>query len=320
LDGQFVFTGVPVEVPLTVGIVDEPYVVEKRLFEPGEVRTDERLEARLAGARAPKPPATRPLADRVARACENVRVAGMLALVVLQGDESENVSSLTGRILNYEEIEPAIRYLCVQVAPAQWKSEAAYLDQRNWPSPKEGEITVIVLNGNEETIATERIRSEDVGAGVTIGSKFLTEYMPASHDALTLVAEANQKAKNSARRVWIIQGGPRCAPCFRLARWMESHRATLEKDYVLVKLMDGIDEHVEEVMQRLSDTPHGAPWYAITEPDGSVLITSDCPLGDIGFPGSLEGRRHFRKMLTETANRLAVEEIDGLMESLSAKE
>jgi hypothetical protein len=232
-DGQFIFTGVPVEVPLMVGIVDEPYVVEKRLFEPGEVRTDERLEARLTGAPAPKPPATRPLADRVARACENVRVAGMLALVVLQGDESENVSSLAGCILNYEEVEPAIRYLCVRVAPAQWKSQAAYLEDRNWPSPKEGEIVVIVLNGDDETIATERIRSEDVGAGVTIGSKFLTEHMPASHDALALVAEANQKAKNSGRRVWIIQGGPRCGPCFRLARWMESHRATLEKDYVL---------------------------------------------------------------------------------------
>jgi hypothetical protein len=208
----------------------------------------------------------------------------------------------------------------VQVAPAQWKSQAAYLEKRNWPSPKEGEIVVIVLNGNNETVATQRIRSEDVGAGVTIGSEFLTEHMPASHDALALVAEANEKANGSGRRVWIILGGPRCGPCFRLARWMEPHRATLEKDYVLVRLMGGIDEHVEEVIHKLTETPHGVPWYAITEPDGSVLITSDSPLGNIGLPGSVEGRRHFRKMLTETANRLTAEEIDGLMESLSADE
>jgi hypothetical protein len=49
-------------------------------------------------------------------------------------------------------------------------------------------------------------------------------------------------------------------------------------------------------------------------------MTSDGPLGNIGLPSSLEGRRHFHKMLTETANRLTVEEIDGLMESLSADE
>jgi hypothetical protein len=319
-EGQFVFTGVPVEIPLTVGIVDEPYAFEKRLFEPGEVRTDDRLKVRLSDAPAPRAPATRPLAERVVRACENVRVTGMRALVVLQGDESEDVSNLAGRLLNYHEVEPAIRYLSVRATPAQWRPHAAYLKQRNWPSPEEGEIVMIVLSGSNETIATERIRSEDVGAGVTIGSEFLTEHMPASHDALALVAEANEKAKTSGRRVWIIEGGPRCGPCFRLARWMEPHRATLEKDYVLVKLMGGIDEHVEEVIQRLTDTPHGIPWYAITEPDGSVLITSDSPLGNIGFPSSLEGRRHFRKMLAETANRLMAEEIDGLMESLSADE
>ena len=244
----------------------------------------------------------------------------MLAIVVLQGDESENVSSVTGRILNYHEVEPALRYLSVQATPAQWRSQAAYLDEHNWPSPKEGEIVLIVLNGSNEAIATQRIGCEDVGAGVTIGSQFLAEHMPASRDALALVAEANEKAEESGRRVWIIEGGPRCGPCFLLARWMEPHRATLEKDYVLVKLMGGIDEHVDEVIQRLTDTPHGVPWYAITEPDGTVLITSDSPLGNIGFPGSLEGRRHFRKMLTETANRLTAQEIDGLVESLSEEE
>jgi len=97
---------------------------------------------------------------------------------------------------------------------------------------------------------------------------------------------------------------------------MADHKQTLEKDYIVVKLMNGIDEHIEEVINQLTETPHGIPWYAITEPDGTVLITSDSPTGNIGMPGSSDARRHFRKMLTETAIRLSAKDIDRLIESL----
>ena len=240
----------------------------------------------------------------------------MRAVIVLQGDGSDQVSNLTLRVLNYYEIEPAIRYLSVIATPKQWKSQTAYLTERKWPSPNEGEIVMIILSGDNQTIATERIGSKDISAGVTIGSKLLTEHMPASRNAVTMLAGANETARNSGRRVWMIQGGPRCGPCFRIARWMADHKQTLERDYVLVKLLGGMDEHIEEVINQLTETPHGIPWYAITEPDGTVLITSDSPTGNIAMPGSLDARRHFRKMLAETAVRLSAKDIDRLIESL----
>jgi len=323
VDGQFIFTGVPVDVPLVAGIVGERHPFGEVLIrfgklslEPGEERVDERLEVRLGNAAAPKKPAVRPVAERVAYACDNVRVTGMRAVIVLQGDGSEQVSNLTRRVLNYYEIEPAIRYLSVIATPEQWKSQTAYLTERDWPSPNEGEIVMIILGGDNQTIATKRIGSKEVGAGVTIGSKLLTEHMPASRNAVAVLTEANETASSSGRRVWIIKGGPRCGPCFRLARWMADHKQTLEKDYIVVKLMNGIDEHIEEVINQLTETPHGIPWYAITEPDGTVLITSDSPTGNIGMPGSSDARRHFRKMLTETAIRLSAKDIDRLIESL----
>jgi len=322
IDGQFIFNGVPVDVPLVAGIVGErhPFKVmipiARLSLEPGEERIDERLEVRLSNAAAPKKPAVRPVAERVAHACDNVRVTGMRAVVVLQGDGLEQVSNLTRRVLNYYEIEPAIRYLSVIATPKQWKSQTAYLTERKWPSPKEGEIVMIILSGDNQTIATARIGSKDIGAGVIIGSKLLTKHMPASRNAVTVLAEASKTARNSGRRVWIVKGGPRCGPCFRLARWMADHKQTLEEDYVLVKLLGGMDEHIEEVINQLTETPHSIPWYAITEPDGTVLITSDSSTGNIGMPGSPDGRRHFRKMLTETAVRLSAKDIDRLIESL----
>jgi hypothetical protein len=42
-----------------------------------------------------------------------------------------------------------------------------------------------------------------------------------------------------------VYGGPHCARCIQLARWIDVHHTTLEKDFVVVaKLIDVIDEHV----------------------------------------------------------------------------
>jgi hypothetical protein len=55
----------------------------------------------------------------------------------------------------------------------------------------------------------------------------------------------------------------------------------------------------------------GVPWFVITEPDGTILGTSESPLGNIGFPGSVEGIRHFRRMLDRTVQRLEPDEVVG---------
>ncbi len=67
---------------------------------------------------------------------------------------------------------------------------------------------------------------------------------------------------------------------------------------------------------RMNHKKHGIPWHAITEPDGTVLTTSDGPLGNIGMPSSVEGIRHFRRMLQSTARRMSTGDIDKLIESL----
>ncbi len=99
---------------------------------------------------------------------------------------------------------------------------------------------------------------------------------------------------------------------------MEDHHATLEKDYVVVKMMEGIDEHVTEALAGLPiKEGDGVPWFAITEPDGAVLAISRGPLGNIGFPDSVEGARHFRQMLDRTVQRITAEEVNRLIGSLS---
>jgi hypothetical protein len=102
-------------------------------------------------------------------------------------------------------------------------------------------------------------------------------------------------------------------------RWIEDHHTTLDKDYVVVKLMGGIDEHFTEAMARLPiNDGDGIPWFAFTEPDGTILAISRGPLGNIGFPASVEEVRHFRQMLDRSVRRISADEVVRLINSLSS--
>ena len=197
------------------------------------------------------------------------------------------------------------------------KAEAATLAAHGWPIPAPGEIVLIALNGDHVTITARRIATDKVDAAVSAGEEFLKQNQPPARDGLALLTAAREEARKSDRRVWIVLGGPRCRPCFQLGRWMDDHHAVLEKDFVIVKVMDGVDEHVAAVIEMLPRKEQSIPWHAITEPDGTVLATSEGPLGNIGFPDSLEGIRHFRRMLDRTVRKLSSDEVNSLIESLS---
>ena len=84
--------------------------------------------------------------------------------------------------------------------------------------------------------------------------------------------------------------------------------------------MGGIDEHVTEAIAGLPiKDGDGIPWFAITEPDGTVLAIGRGPLSNIGFPASVEEIRHFRRMLVTTVQRMTVEDVERLVNSLASR-
>ncbi len=244
----------------------------------------------------------------------------MRTMIVLLGDDSENVASLANALLDEGRASAILRYLPVRVEPAGLKTEAATIKKFGWPIPSPGTVVLVALNGNEETIAAKPIEAHPRLTALATGDAFLTQNMPPVRNALATLIAAREEARKTGRRVWIVHGGPRCGPCFRLARWIEEHHATLEKNFVMVKVMEGVDEHAAEVISQLPEAQgDGIPWFAITEPDGTILTTSHGALGNIGFPGSVEGVRHFREMLDRTARKLSAAELDELTKSLSAR-
>jgi hypothetical protein len=323
--GRFRFEGVPAGIPLRLDLEDEGedpgyfLLGVERLFEPGEVREGDRIAARRRNSSASAAGAPTPLLDQVGNICENVRVSNMHALVVLMGDDSQGLVTATGRLLDADEVRPVLGFLAVRLGADRVEAEAGQIADLGWPRPNPGEIVLVALDGNRETIASSRIGAARADDAVALGEEFLARHGPTPHDALADLAEARRSAEETGRRVWVVLGGPRCGPCFRMARWMDAHRDALEKDYVIVKVMvGGLDANVAELIAGFPESEgQGIPWFAITEADGSILATSAGPLGNIGFPGSLEGTRHLRQMLSSTARALTADEIEGLIGPLS---
>lgn len=315
-EGRFRFDGVPSRTPLWLNHRVEPGEPElflfdrDRLLEPGEAREGETLRLRPPSTSAPR--AAEPLAKRVEAASRNARVAGMRVLVVLAPSAGE-VGRAADAILDDEKTPDALDFVPVRLDAEQIAKDAGAFAAHGWPSPAAGEVVLIALDGEGKTIAAERIDPKSADAC----RAFLKRHRPPARDATAVLAAAREEAGRSGRRVWVVLDGPRCGPCFRLARWMEEHREELAKDYVVVRIWEGVDDRADEARAGLPVEPgDGVPWFAITEPDGAVLATSRGPLDNVGFPSSVEGVRHLRAMIAETAKRTTPEEVERLVDSL----
>jgi hypothetical protein len=322
-DGRFRFTAVPSGVPLTLAIAGPTDRSEyclfdaDRLFTPGEARDGETVRLSLRNAPPPAAGASRPLADRMAEECRDARLTGLNTLLIVKGNTAQPATAWIDRLLDGSRFHDIWRYLPVVVEPEELAAEAATFVKYGCPIPTAGQLVLAVLGAEGAIIAAHFVDMADPARATETAERFLTRHMPPARDAALRLAAARAEARDSGRRVWVVIGGPRCGPCFRLGRWIDEHHATLEKDLVIVKVMAGVDAHDAEVRAALPiQDDDGIPWHAITEPDGTILATSRGPLGNIGFPASVEGSRHFRQMLEHAARKLTATEIDALVRSL----
>jgi hypothetical protein len=329
--GHFRFEHVPANLPVQLQIQEDDggrkrfAPLGKRFFLPGEkrVNTSVRLtETESSGANAGASKVRQGwLKDRLQSLTRDARLSAMRVLVVLQGDGSKTMTDTVRQLLDFEAQDEILCYLPVVVSPQHFQSDAATLTQHGWQRPQTGEILLLAIDKDGRQIGSQRVPVVSVNSAVEVAKAFLKQHAPPVRDARILLKDAQTDAKKTGRRLWIVISGPRCGPCFRLARWMEDQHALLAKDYVVVKLMDGLDKGAWEVSRELKQPiTAGIPWVAITEPDGTLLATSDGPLGNTGFPSSFEDLRHFREMLARTAQRLTAEEWEQIVQSLSQSE
>lgn len=196
------------------------------------------------------------------------------------------------------------------------EEDISFAKSMNWPFPESDCVFVCIYDVDGLELHRGLIDVSNEDAAEQTKSLVDTFALPAE-DARKKWDEAFALAKKSNRKVCARITGRYCGPCFLLARWLDDQRELLAKDYVMLKIDADLDEYGSEVAQRLlNDRSLGIPFFGIFDADENLLVDSDGPLGNLGFPSSFEGKRHLRRMLEQTRTRLNDEQIDQLISSI----
>lgn len=209
----------------------------------------------------------------------------------------------------------AYTMLPIDIAPAE-PGTRAWADQLKLDWPQAG-MTLAVFDPSGKLLAQSS--GAALSTGGTIDSKklvsFLNRYMPVYPDAEVLYADAMAKARREGKRVLFDESAAGCGWCIKLGEYFEDNRSLIEKDFVPLTI-DWRFPHAKEVIGRFHANRGGTPWMAIADPDGRIVITSDGPAGNIGYPGEPAEQRWWERMLRAGAKRLTDADIHQLIERL----
>lgn len=282
---------------------------------PGEAR--EPMVSRLGSAKSNLYPG--PLAERYRTLLRDCALSGF-HLMVLDGNGTDAVQEVIDRrFIDDDENDAVARYMQF-VLPRGSKEltaeDEAFMTAQGWRKPAEGRVAAYAIDGEGNKLGKLEIDVAATGQGAE-ATEFIRRHAPPQRDAAKAWEKALDEAKQTDRRVWARASGRYCSPCFRMSRWLDDQRELLEKDYVLFKIDNAADLHGVEIAERITDGKSmGIPFHAMFAADGTRIIDSDSTAGNIGHPASIEGKKHLRKMLLETRQRLTDAEIDQIVASL----
>ena len=183
-------------------------------------------------------------------------------------------------------------------------------------------LTVLNAEGkvlvNQSTVPLEEGKAHDPEKV----HSFLNDWKPKPLDADNVYKQALALAKKENKRVFLQFGAPWCGWCHRLEDFLAEPDIAkiMAQDYILVKIdldrMSGADA----IDKRIRKKGRGIPWHAILDAEGKVLITSDGPKGNVGFPLRPDEIAHFIHMIKETSRNITPGRISTIQKTLSQQQ
>jgi hypothetical protein len=244
---------------------------------------------------------------------------GFRLMVISAGDSDQAREFVKQNLLNYEANEKVSFFMDLQVrgpTVSDTEVDREFAKGKNWPEVDKHEVFVCIIDSDGKVMERAVFDVSDESAKDEAVA-LINKNAPPIADALKKWDEAFAVAKGSNRKVWVRISQRYCGPCFLFSRWIGKHEALLEKDYVMLKIDDFRDENGVEVADRLLKGRHkGIPFSGIFDASGKLLIDSDGPLGNFGFPSSFEGKRHLRNMIKKTRTRITDDEIGQLIDAI----
>jgi hypothetical protein len=316
--GNYTIAGVPAETKVWLQTASANH--EQRNFE-GDFLLDpsDKRPRTISKLRAAKRKDTPLLAGDYTRMLRDCPIMNFHLMVILTDAAPKTKEFVDGNFNDYGTNQDVMRYMQIIVASDAEKlqpADIALMNERGWSMPQPGHVAAIALDsagkelGRIDLDVASKLAVEDAAA-------FVRKHIPEKRNGGKMWTEAFIEANRSDKRVIAVVGGRYCEPCFLLAHWMHDHYDILEKDYVVVKIVQGNDENSDECLKQLTrGKRHGIPFFAIYDKSGERLIDSVGPLGNVGYPRGFDGKKWFRKMLNSTRQRLSEADVGALVDAI----
>ena len=261
----------------------------------------------------------RTLEQRTVSTLRDCRVMGFRMMVITSSSDKPSKEFIDRYFTDYNENKEVSTFIQVVLSAADLQdaaTDSAYGEKRGWELPDHGHVNAYAIDSAGNDLGKIQISLQDSNSP-KLAAAFVHEHAPEKQDASQKWDKAFKLAQQTDRRVWARISQRYCGPCFLLARWLDDHKETLDKEFVMLKIDDYYDLNGVEISKRLTlGKPFGIPFHAIYSPDGTMIIDSAGPLGNIGHPSGYEGKKQLRKMFETSTKHLSIEEIDQLIESL----
>jgi thioredoxin-related protein len=141
---------------------------------------------------------------------------------------------------------------------------------------------------------------------------FLSKWTAEPKDARKVLDEALARASSEDKRIFLHFGAPWCGWCHKLDEFLARPEiaAIVRRDFLDVKIDTDRMTGGKALLAKYCPNPGGIPWFAVLDPKGEVLATSDGPKGNIGYPAEPHEIDHFLAMLRKTTRRIEPAQID----------
>lgn len=279
-----------------------------------EMRREPTLEERIAKAYVDKD-----AAEQLAKTLTNAELGYSEVLVIAADPESDAAKQFFASRYDDDEKNDDLQsalvdYMVLGISPGQTE----LLESHGIAVPEQGGATLAILSRDKGLVA-QRSFAELAPDGTLdrpLLEKFLAAHRLVLPDAREELDAALATAGRENKRVLVQVGGPGCGWCIYLARYLDSQKELIGKDYVWLKIDSRMPHGKDVIGEVRKDQSGGIPWMAILAPDGSILVTSDSEEGNIGYPAEKSGKEYFEHMLRSTRQQLSDDQITTLISAI----
>ena len=184
-------------------------------------------------------------------------------------------------------------------------------------------LTVLAADGkvlaNQDTGPLELKGAEKPGHDREKVLAFLKQHEAQPIQASAALSDARDRARAEGKMVLVRWGAPWCGWCHKMDDWLARPEVArlIAADYISIKIDQDRMPGGKELLASYGGDKGGIPWFGMMDPaTGKLVVTSDGPGGNIGFPAEPEEITHFVSMLKKTARKLTQADIDALAASL----